>query len=462
MLIVVILLGIGAAASLFSTLNDARMNTRAQLNVFAKMLAQSAVEEMLVKITNNAADFGTQPDFDGDGTTDGPEPGIRYTFDPVATRFFAYSQAEGMPRFNIAPVEVLGRSIVKPENAAKKQEFEELVTAGPNFAKNSIRAAIFGGEDKDWHRFDSSGVWQTSPTGYMPTDYKDEWTKMFDSASPWQDTFKSMVQPTHGAGRTYLDTRWRDDYRTNTPANPAVRTAFDALEPLSEKWDWVDDRTKVNDECHFSDCTISGDRDYVYGYANTGMKSFMDDWDDAMDAVADQVADRIAGCGGDPTYGIGAMMASIVLGNAAVDNSDAEEDFRNTALEGGITDYQAYLVSVHGRAYSTDDMPVKVSKQVTAHRIVAKMKLGTAMDMLRTTAMPYVMIHYNLTPQDFQILGWATMAWADGGDEPSGDTDRLGITVKSEFFTKLNDRYPDNPNPRVVPFQAASCTGPIQ
>lgn len=460
-LIVVILLGIGAAASLFSTMNDARMNSRAQLNVFAKMLAQSAVEEMLIKITNNSADFGLQNE------PGAPTEGIRYKFDPIATRFFAHAQADGMPRFNVAPVEIMGRSIVDPEDPAEYEHFKELVTAGPNFASNSRRTDVYGTDDAHWHYLDpATGNWNealANGSQDMPENIK----KMLDPAGPWKTSFSSLVKPIEGHGEEYLENEWEGTYKDRTSGwqdGGNIRNGFSSLPVLSDKWGWVDDRAGIKNYCHFSDCELEGDPDAAN--PNGTMDNFIEKWDETMDSVADRVADRIAGCAGNPNYGIGAMLSAIVLGGASDADSTAEEEFRETAEAGGVTEYQAYLVSVYGKAYTASDMPLQVQKSITAHRIVSKMKLGEAMEGLRNTTIPYLISHYNFTPQDLVVLGWATpMEWASGNDldtGPADENDHILIGPKPEIFSKLTERYPDNPNPRVVPFQAATCVGAIQ
>ena len=58
------------------------------------------------------------------------------------------------------------------------------------------------------------------------------------------------------------------------------------------------------------------------------------------------------------------------------------------------------------------------------------------------------------------LLGWIKeMSYQTSGTDtpdPGGDT-LSAITVDKSIFTKLAEEYPDNPNPRVVPFQAATC-----
>ena len=73
---------------MFSSLGTARLVKRSDANTLAKMLAQSAVEEVLVKITNNAAHFG---------------PENRYLYTAYATRAMAHVQG-----FELDQVQVLG------------------------------------------------------------------------------------------------------------------------------------------------------------------------------------------------------------------------------------------------------------------------------------------------------------------------------------------------------------------
>lgn len=388
-LMIIVLLGIGAGAALFSSMGDARLDRRSAFNEMARMLAQSAVEEMLVKVTNGS-DY---------------VPDKRFTYRPYAT--LASAQRQG---FTLDDVELMGRAVETPQNAADLATFEQLCTAGPGFA---VR---FEDREKDWR-----------DEAELP-----DWAKQ----EPWS----SQIIDSTGAGQAYRSTHWKEYFdRSTFDDNGAIRQAFNALEPLSDKAAaWT---AAPKDVSHFAGNQV--------GSPDSGMTLFLEKWDAAMNAVADQVGNRIAGCDGDPSYGVGAMMAALCLGGAADANQNAEEDFRNTALNGGVLDYRADLVTAMGRA-STTQGTVSVSQAVTAHRLVSRINFKVAMDKMRDNLVPYLMVHYNFTPKDFEVLGWAAIAWTSDGKVSQ-------VVPKKELLTKLAERYPDNPNPRVAPFQAATC-----
>ena len=61
-----------------------------------------------------------------------------------------------------------------------------------------------------------------------------------------------------------------------------------------------------------------------------------------------------------------------------------------------------------------------------------------AMESLRRTTIPYLIAHYNFTPQDFAVLGWSTpLEWQNGGESPADENDILMVGPKGEIFTTL-------------------------
>lgn len=428
-LIVVLLLSIGAAASVFSTMGNARLDRRSSVNTTTKMLAQTAVEEVLVKITNNASDFIETK---------------RYLYTPYATKFMAKQQG-----FDVDQVAVLGRLIEKPNDTANHDTFLELMTMGPGFASPDVRTAAY---DEHGDTPDDTLDWREE--GNLPEYLKSGFM---------DDLFHEMIIEMEGEGEHYHDNEWQsyqDRGRSGFQDGNAIRNAFWDLERLDEiEWD----DTNIHEKCHFSDCTVVADPDSAG--PTTQMRAFMDQWDVAQDAVADRVSARIAGCAGNPNYGVGAMISAISLGGASDADSDAEEEFRETAQDGGLLDYQTYLVTVEGTARADAGLMSGAEKSVVAHRLVARMNFKKAMDLLRDNLVPYLMVHYNLTPQDFVVLGWTNeLVYEGSGTTTKADaSDKLAdIVVLKEILTKLSERYPDNPNPRVVPFQAATCVGKVQ
>lgn len=445
-LIVVILLGIGAAASLFSTLGDARLNRRSERNALAKMLAQSAVEETLVKITNNSARF---PDLDTNA--------IRWTYPTRATQFWANEQ-----QFELAETELLGRLVEKPEDPGQLALFNDLITHGPHFAhKDIVKQAV---EQGGGPAPDNSLDWR-DPNNRPP---------FLQDTGPFADTFSGMLTAMQPAAQSYRDTHWTN-YQSSVPEDRhGLRPAFWAIDRLpaldaagnvTTAQDYNElDKSNVFTSCHFADCTVAGDPDAAGPSAD--MRRFMDQWDNAMEKVADQVDDRIAGCAGDATYGVGAMFAALALGAPAQDNQAEEEEFRNSALQGGVLDYKSFLVSVVGRAYSSPGAAMHADKSVTAHRLISRMSLVKASEMMLGNMVPYVMQMYRLTPQDLVVLGWiAPMTYRTSGTTtPAGPGDEIvEPNPRDQMLTKLTERYPPTGMPpRIVPFQAASCVGRVQ
>jgi hypothetical protein len=432
-MIIVVLLGIGAGASLFSTMGNARLDKRSGVNAMAKMLAQSSVEEVLIKITNNSSDFVETK---------------RFLYTPFATKFLGLEQG-----FEVDQVAVLGRLIEKPSNPAVADEFLELMTAGPGFASPQTREAAYA----EWgSAADATKDWREE--GNLPEYMK---------AGQMNDLFHEMIIEMEGAGEEYHDSEWQsyqDRGQSGFQDGNAIRNAFWGLPRLSGKasgFEW--DQSNLHTKCHFADCSKVADPESAG--PSGPMRLFMDKWDEAMDAVGDRVSNRIAGCAGNPNYGVGAMISAVILGGASDADSNAEEEFRQGAQNGGLLDYQTYLVSVEGKVRTKSGGPISAEKAVVAHRLVARMNFKKAMDRMRDNLAPYLMLHYNLSPQDLVVLGWINPLVYEGSGTttPTGPGDKLAdIVVLKEILTKLAERYPDNPNPRVVPFQAATCVGKVR
>ncbi len=418
-LLVVILLGVVAGASLFSSMGNARLDRRSGLNDMAKMLAQAAVEEVLVKVTNNASDFTDEK---------------RFLYTPFATKFMALEQG-----FDLPQVEVLGRLVEKPSNPVLAKEFLELMTQGPGFASAEVREKV--GETWEITGWDPDKDWREQ----LP-----EWAQQ----GKLDDLFHEMIIEMEPHGKEYHETHWKEYQERGLGGNfddgGDIRRAFWDLKPLTKK-EWYKSKADIQNVSHFNGETPDT--------ATGEMKDFMDKWDIAMDYVADQAGRRIAGCAGNPNYGVGALIAALTVGSAVDADSEAEETFRETAQDGGLLEYQAYLLTVQGEA-GTKAGTVSVKKAVTAQRLVSRMNFKAAMDKLRDNLVPYLMLHYNLTPKDLAVLGWINplVYTASGTKDPADANDKLApIVVLKEILTKLGERYPDNPNPRIVPFQAATC-----
>lgn len=426
-LLVVTFLGIGAGAALFSTLGNTRLDKRADLNERARLLAQCAVEETLVKVTNSAADYLLQ-DSDGD-TID-----ARFTYEPFATEFMA-QRNEAYADFELEPVEVFGRRIEAPNDATLLEKFKELMTQGPGFAKDGARRKML----------EHLGL----PT--TPENMKMDWRELLDANAATvktKDGFKwwgddtnavyKMVLDLKTEGEHYHDEHFEDYYtKAEDGDGGVVYNAFSALDyKVLDPIDWSSDPMNK-------------------AHSDAELESFTEAWDESMDRVADRVRDRIAGCAGNPNYGVGAMIAALTLGASVVADSEAEEELRETAQDSGILGYKSHLLTVQGTAIASI-FGGSVKKQITAHRIVSRIDFKEAMDLMRELSVPYLITYYNFTPKDLEKLGWISPLALD----KDGNLEKIIVT--KDIFTKLAERYPDNPSPRIVPFQAATCNAPIK
>ncbi len=412
-LLVVIVLGIGAGATLFMSSGTRRIDKHSELNQKAWFFAQSAVEEILVKITNNAADFDAEK---------------RYALPAHATEFMA--QQAGV---EIGKVEILGRLVEKPKDAEEAKKFMELMTAGPGFASDTVRSTANGDPNKDWREVMEADAAHFSHKG----------------------AFKDLVKKAEGAGEEYHNTEWTSyANRTDFQDGNKIRDGFYALTPLT-KLDFV-----ANPAASHGLDTVVTPATTTEEIPAGEVQQFAMQWDLAMEAVADRVKNRIDGCAGNPNYGFGAEISAFVLGAASDADSDAEEEFRESAQAGGILEYSAHLVTVHAEAKASGG-GVSAKQPVTVHRLVSRIDAKKAMDIMRDNLVVYLIHHYNLTPRDLAAMGWITISQdgnpVDLANFATINWDSAKITPNPAMLTKLNKRYPDNPNPKVFPFQAATC-----
>lgn len=389
-LLVVIVLGIGAGAAIFMTSGTSRLDKRAELNQRAWQFAQSAVEEILVKVTNNSADFAED---------------TRLTYDPQMTNKLA--QEMGV---EVKPVEILGRLAERPTNPAKMEEFLELMTAGPGFAS----PAALGGTAPDQWRTKLTAPGLLSMAGAQ----KGEGEKYWDDYHP-----------------QYLN---KNDFQDGGQ----IRDAFYALQPLAP----VPGAQTSPTAAHITATEVLTPE---AAEADPNVGTFVKQWNLAMEEVADREKNRIDGCAGNPNYGVGARIAAFVLGGAADADADEEEDLRESAEDGGALDYKAYLVTVQAEAVAKGG-GVSAPQAVTANRIVARVKMKAAMDILRTQIVPYLIGVYNLTPKDLELLGWIEPL-------PAGYDGTQPLKPRPQMLTRHFLRYPDSPGPKVMPFQASTC-----
>ena len=495
-LIVVTVLALFAGSVIYMTGSSARLEKKAELGQQARKFAEAAMEETIVKMSNNVAS--------ADRT-------LKQHYAPHATRLLANrtanSQGEGTAQ--LPPVRIMERVIEKPANPAQAAEFYELIAAAPAFGgKNHV--------DK-WQEVDAEGNPVTTAdlshplfadhasafTGMASTDVdtiRKNWmndksgsggpvdgielfqSSEFDPAN--LDSRAGLLDGTQfqpgSAGENYYETYTKTQYAPGSVNNDAVRTAFENL-PVLKPLDWAS-----------ADNTVDGP-DTVHSETQVG--EFLAKWDEAMNDVADHVANRIAGCGGDPNYGVGAQMAAFHLGAQAANNSQEEEEYVESCTNGGLLGYTAKLITIEATCWIKRGM-MSAERNVTGHRVIQTINLAKPMDRLRKNMIPYLMYHYNLTPRELMgpVAGDATgwrLDFAKVGifdkndpdlnfDKVLEDNPRLNAIVTREggkeqaktwlhgkvisispdaqkMLTSLSRRFPDNPSPKIWPFQLANC-----
>jgi hypothetical protein len=404
-LLIVVVLGILATTVIYMTGSHARLEKAVEINDIAHRLAVAAIEETLVKVSNNSAIWGADGTSHAETTNVTDTGGTKKYFAPYATRLWAVRMVPGA---EVPPVAMSARLIEQPANPAARTEFEELVTAAPAFAGTK--------HVDDWHK-------DTKWTG--------------DKEFMKEEAVKSLIRHPEGHGEEYHQQEFIGNYKNR--AADSIKEAFNAVPELPAlAWHTVD-----------NDQDSSGNR-----HSDAQLSAWNDKWTAAMSAIADHVRSRIDGCGGNPNYGVGAEIAAFALGMKADNDSQAEEKFRESAQAGGVLNYTASLVTLQSTIWLTRG-PVKVEKQAVAHRIVQTINLKPSMDKLRNSMIPYLIYHYNLTPRDLLSLRFATLGFTD----KDGNTSKKVQQMESvdTMFTELKARFPDNPNPKVWPFQVATC-----
>lgn len=355
---ITVVLGIIGSGSLFISQGVGRTDKRTELIATARQVAQTAVEETLVKITNGKVTFNEKE---------------RRTFPAYATRAM-YGNLD----LKLTDVEVMGRLVEEPADKPSMTKFKDLITALPGFAPN---------HDPQWR------------------------SKIVDPQ------FKAIVdaQPQAAAG-----TKYHEEHKNDTNGDGGkIKKAFALLTPLSG----------TNTVAH----------------AAGELAGFQTQWQVAMEAVAEQEAARIAGCGGNPAYGIAAEMAAIANGGAAKADGEAEEQLRKPAQNAGVYQLRTFMATVQAEA-EVRQGGMKAKEPVRAERLVYLVKLEQLRKTIRQNLMAYLHFHYNFSMADFQALGWADAA---------GES-------KPEILSTLNEEYPETTGTRVGPFQIATCTAKQQ
>jgi len=425
-LIIVVCLGIFAVSSLFLSQGTARMDKRTELNQMAWTIAQSAVEETLVKLTNGKATW---------------QDGDKVSYLPHATQL-AYPDTKVV---NIGPVEIMGRVIEAPNDGPELVKFYEDMTACPNWYADPTNG---GKPDLNWR----GKVGVSTPNGANgnvllpksdPNAIFSVWANQPPAASP---------NVSLSAGANYAQVA-QSDAGNNTADGGAIKAAFAKLLPLTKVTAPADDLSTpvpgVN--CH-SDAELGILADGSADTANpTGFAAV---WDDAMNGILTQVNSRIANCAGNKNYGVGAELGALTAGKALGADGTAEERLRNEAQNGGALAYKASLVTLQSKV-TVNVAGVQVTQPYSCERMVQNTNLKSAMDFVRFQMAAYLAYNLNLTANDMIRMGWLTKA-------PGATTGGAKvINTQEKMMTKLADGFPANPGPVVWPFQVATCLNQI-
>lgn len=371
-MLVVMVLAVGAGASLFLSQNTARMEYRFGLKTQAAALAQSAVEEVMVRLQNGSAGW------DGEAQS-------RFVFIPKSTMAVADLLKEKGIEANVGPVQIMGRLAEAPNNPADAADFNTLMKIGPYFGSEQLKAKMGGSYGRWPTEMAADATFAAVQVGGdpLPAWIGENLPATVDGVD--YQGIGDYVGKYGSAGKNYWD-RTADDF-PETNANHAgrpVAKAFEELTPLTEDTTWATTFDLA-----------------APTHTPAELTAFADQWEKAMIAVGEHVQKRIDGCDGDKRYGLGALFSSFVLDGPADDNQDEEEAFVETSDE--QLEYKSYLVSL-ATTVDIESAGVKTRQEYQAHRLASSMDATKAASMMRDQTMLYLMYVFNVTPQDFKYL----------------------------------------------------------
>lgn len=365
-MLVVMVLAVGAGASLFLSQSTARMEYRFGLKTQASALAQSAVEEVMVRLQNGSAGWDSQAE-------------SRFVFDPKSTKAVAMLLEDKGIKATVHPVQIMGRLAEAPNNPAAAADFNRLMKIGPYFGSNQLYAkmAAVGHPDYRWSTaLKGDAAFANVRVGGEPmTDWIDE-----NLPDTLEDIDYEGIGNYMATYQEYLD---RSPGEFDEATGDEVAKSFEELTPLSESTTW---NTQAMDTPVHSPAELT---------------AFADQWEKSMEAVGEHVQNRIDGCDGDKRYGLGALFSSFVLDGPADNNANEEEAFVETSDE--QLEYKSYLVSLATKV-DIESAGVKTRQEYQAHRIASSMNATDAVDIMRNQSLLYLMYVYNVYPQDFKWL----------------------------------------------------------
>jgi hypothetical protein len=407
---VVTCLGLIGGASIFMTSSQARLDKQTEAHQLAGSIAQAAIEEALVKISNNQAYFTAHQ---------------RNRVVPAVTQaLFTQTRAQ------IADVEIMSRPVTTPKNSKQLVKFLGVLRALPGF------------------------YYPENPPAGAPerhsTAWREDFSKKFeDAANPGARAFIEAVRlpPVDLDGQVVeVDPETAEHYHKTITAESGtgqdggdIYKAFRALPVLSSAG---------------ADPFQLDPNGQGYLLHTSELPAFKAAWNTCMEAVLARVNKRIGNCGGNPNYGVGAELGAFAAGKAVNADGVAEEEIRESAQASGVLKYMASLVTLSTQV-SVDMGGIKTCQPVTAQRIVQEVHLWLATTYLRRQLAGYLIHYYGLTLADLTVseaaggLGWI------GWNPAAGPLTR--IQDVPAMLGPLNEGFPDDPSPKVWPFQLATC-----
>ena len=486
-LLIVLVLGIGASASLFLTQGTQRVGKHEELTQKAWFYAQAAVEEVLVKLTNVGVE--------GDPIAN------KVSLQVPATQFMGAQNG-----VHVTNPYVHFRVLEAPEDPARMRDFLELQTAGPSYASEAVRTVANGGDANIW--------WQdylkANPPAYLASGallelidrpvYQDLVGLDVPDVSTADCPDNGICVPT-GKGKDFVDTHWANYRADGSGDNADQAAAMEALQRLTPTYwhnatapqpttDYTVPETPYDGAPGWSNFASlpaqAMDNEQMRLALNTGivpnasgnLSNFLKDFNTVMVEMADEVDDRFAGCGDDVAYAVGAYISGLRLGASPDNNQDEEEEDTEAGRDSGALAYSSNLVTIQAQAtaYALNELqgtidpmnpPValgtlKTSQPVTAHRLVSKMSMDVPMKIVRDMEVIHLIHHYRLMPLDMAVLGWISVSQNGTALTPQeiadlADWSSVTIAVSPRIHLELNDRWPDAGKTKVVPFQAATC-----
>lgn len=442
-MIIVTVLGIAAAGALFMTSGTRRLDKHSELKMHAWATAQSAVEEILIRMTNS--DIAAT------------ETGLMKV-EPWAAKHIA--AANGL-NAEFDKVEITIRPAQLPEgDPAEKQKFDEIMSVGPNFANPELfqdtthPMAGFDPLNQRWVDFVKASAHpyhQALMNVRIVTDAIDPatGTPAVKTVSQYLDEDLKL----EGYGNTYYNrvkeylARTEDDFTDNNNNRAkGVRAALFKMEALPAPVDTTTELQVAAGE------TVAPDAD---------VNALAEDLTEVGDAVGENVQARIDGCAGDLAYGFSALANGFILsGGADTDDPVGETSIEDSGRSSDNLTNLTKLATVSSTVTLTQGgglAKVRNKQTVTAYRLVQQSNASKTAERLRTQMMVYLMFAYNVTPKKLVALN----SVLDGNDAVAVTEDGA-LKAMPGLHTTLFERHNDLSGVRVVPFQAATCLDKIQ